>query len=157
MPKKEERDRMLEGIIAKYKVASTGAMQRIEEVPLRMGGNFYKSKDGNMTLVRSRDKRLISVVNFERNSDQGKHFKVLAFTTKLKVFPIADELNEGLNQYYKGVMDSFESIVEISFVGKSQYLQMVYMEKQSRPIAEQMDFGADAERKRSMREPSQRS
>ena len=57
------------GIIALYKVTSSGGLKRMNEVNIQMGRNFFPSKDGNMTLTRSYDKRWISLVNFDKNDD----------------------------------------------------------------------------------------
>lgn len=76
-----------------YKVSNTGGMQRINEHPLHMGRAFVPSLHGNMQFTRSRDKRLISIANFQRASPNGDHFKVLAWTTKLKPFEVSEALN----------------------------------------------------------------
>lgn len=65
-----------------------------------MGRNFSISKDGNMTLTRSRDKSLISLLNFDRQNQQGRFFKLLAWTVKLKPIPVSEVLNEALSKYY---------------------------------------------------------
>ena len=56
---------MLEGFLAAYKVNNSGGMKRIGEVDIKMGRKFFPSKNGNMTLTRSYDKKLISLANFD--------------------------------------------------------------------------------------------
>ena len=56
-----------------------------------------------MKLTRSKDKKIISITNFDENHPDGLFFKTLAFTNKLKVFSTADNfemLNNGMNYYY---------------------------------------------------------
>lgn len=65
--KNQDSERIIEGIVAQYKVSNSGNMQRINECPLRMGRNFTPSRDGNMQMVRSRDKSKITIVNFQRD------------------------------------------------------------------------------------------
>ena len=56
--------------------------------------------NGNMTLTRSRDKRVVSLVNFDRHDPFGDYFKLMAWTIKLKPWPISQKLNNGLNEYF---------------------------------------------------------
>jgi hypothetical protein len=62
-------------------------MIRLNETSVSMmGRKFYESKDGNMTLIRSTDKRCISLVNFEPDNSNDNFFKLLAWTIKLVPF-----------------------------------------------------------------------
>lgn len=92
-------------------------MQRVHEVSVKMGRKFFPSKNGNMMLTRSRDKKLISLVSFDRDNMYNDHFKVLAWTTKLRPHPVSQELNDGLNSYFAGCSNTFDSLEEIMFVG----------------------------------------
>lgn len=134
--KTQDSDCIIEGILAEYKVSNTGSMQRINECPLKMGRNFIPSQNGNMVMVRSRDKSKITIVNFDKDHPQGLHFKMLAFTTKLKAVPLNDALNVGMSKYYTSVKDRFDVLVEVSLVGRSKYAQMVYIESVSRDLQE---------------------
>ena len=111
-------------------------MQRIHEVPIHMGRTYFPSKDGNMTLTRSKDSKLISLVNFNANEPHGDHFKIMAWTTKLVPFKINQELNEGMNHYYATVKKNFDSMVEICFMGRNEYVMMIYFESQERSFQE---------------------
>jgi hypothetical protein len=82
-----------------------------------MGRNFFPSKNGNMMLTRSRDKRRISLTNFDPKDPDGDYFKVLSWTTKLQECPTNPLLNKGMNQYYATIKDSFYQLVEICFIG----------------------------------------
>lgn len=73
-------------IMAIYKVNAAGGMRRFAEVDVEMGRRFFSSQDGNMTLTRSYDKKLISLANFERNHKNKEYFKIKAWTTKLGAF-----------------------------------------------------------------------
>lgn len=62
-----------------------------------MGRSFFKSGNGNMVLTRSRDKRVVSLVNFNRQDPKGEYFKIMAWTIKLKLWDVNPKLNKGLN------------------------------------------------------------
>ena len=72
-------------------------MQRINECPLKMGRNYTPSRNGNMMMVRSRDKSKITIVNFDRKHPDGKYFKILAFSTKLKPIPLQEDITKDLD------------------------------------------------------------
>ena len=114
--------------MALYKVSKTGGMQRVHDVELKMGRRFFPSSSGNMTLTRSRDKTRIALVNFERHNVFGDFFKVMAWTVKLAKVEVKQELNEGMNRYYSGVKNSFDELVEVAFVGRCDYVMMIYVE-----------------------------
>lgn len=65
--KKNANDVLIEGYVCLYKTNNKGGMQRLNQIETRMGRTFFKSINGNMTLTRSRDKRVVSMVNFDRN------------------------------------------------------------------------------------------
>jgi hypothetical protein len=65
-----------------------------------MGRLFTPSRQGNMVLQKSKDKKIVSVTNFNRGSETEEYFKTLAWTNKLKKFETPDEfnaLNLGMN------------------------------------------------------------
>ena len=104
-----------------------------------MGRKFFPSLNGNMVLTRSKDKKVVSLTNFDRESTNGDYFKTLAWTIKLKVFETADEfelLNSGMNQYFNTIKDTFDELIEVSFVGNSKFVQLVYMEAKPRTLVE---------------------
>ena len=121
---KKDDSKMVEPIIAFYKVTAIGGMQRVNEVEVKMGRKFFPSADGNMTLTRSKDKKIISLVNFNEKDKFGNFFKVLAWTCKLKAFNISEKLNEGMNQYFRYIQkdNTFDKLCEVSFVGNSKYV-----------------------------------
>jgi len=139
---KKDDSKMVEAIIAFYKVTAIGGMQRINEVEVKMGRKFFPSQDGNMTLTRSKDKKIISLVNFNEKDKLGNFFKVLAWTCKLKAFNISEKLNEGMNQYFRYIQkdNTFDKLVEVSFVGNSKYVQLIYIEKQERSMEEKQAY-----------------
>jgi len=51
-----------------------------------MGRKFFPSLNGNMTLRRSRDKKIISLTNFDRFDENNEFFKIKAWTIKLKPY-----------------------------------------------------------------------
>lgn len=105
-------------------------MRRTKEIELKMGRIFCKSQNGNMTLTRSMDKKLISVVNFNPNHDYGQYFKVVAFTAqKLDKHELNDKLGDGMNNYYSLMKDTFHELVQVQFIGQSQYVMLTYIEK----------------------------
>jgi hypothetical protein len=79
-------------IMAIYKVNAAGGMRRFAEVDVDMGRRFFSSQDGNMTLTRSYDKKLISLANFEREHENKEYFKIKAWTTKLGAFDLNQKL-----------------------------------------------------------------
>lgn len=90
-----------------------------------MGRKFFQSINGNMTLTRSKDKKIISLTNFDVSNPHGEYFKTLAWTNKLRIFSTADNfelLNIGMNNYYSEHQDSFDELVEVSFVGNSKFV-----------------------------------
>lgn len=94
---------MVEAILALYKVTPLGGMQRSNQVDVKMGRKFFVSENGNMVLTRSKDKKVVSLTNFDPQNGQGEYFKTLAWTNKLKKFETADEfelLNNGMSYYY---------------------------------------------------------
>lgn len=127
---------MFEGILALYRVNDKGQMRRILQSPLRMGRRFMKPANGNMTLTRSRDKKLVSIVNFDREDQTGQVFKIMAFTIRLQRYELDDNLNQGLNNYYQRVKDTFCELIEITFIGKCQYMMLSYWERKERIQAE---------------------
>jgi hypothetical protein len=50
-------------------------MKKINETSLNMNHRFQESKDGNMTLTRSTDKKVFSIVNFDKYDPNDKYFK----------------------------------------------------------------------------------
>ena len=55
-----------------------------------------------MVLTRSTNKLLISLVNFDRNNQYEEYFRVFAWSSKmLKAHPISENLNSGLNTYFR--------------------------------------------------------
>ena len=72
-----------------------------------MGRNFIPSKNGNMMLTRSRDKRRISLTNFDPKDQDKDYFKILSYTTKLVECPTNPKLNEGMNKYFETIKDTF--------------------------------------------------
>ena len=90
---KDEKHMYNLGIIGLYKVAPSGGLKRLDECPIKMGNrNFYPSRDGNMTLTRSYDKRLISLLNFSQDDEEQKYFQLKAWTTKLEPWAISDDV-----------------------------------------------------------------
>ena len=90
-------------------------------------------------MTRSKDKKVISLTNFEENHPEGQYFKTLAFTNKLKIFSTADNfemLNNGMNYYYSQNLDNFDELVEVSFVGNSKFVQLIYIEAKERSLIE---------------------
>ena len=138
--KGKEEPKMVEAILALYKVTPLGGMQRSIQVDVKMGRKFFSSENGNMVLTRSKDKKVISLTNFDENDDNGEYFRTLAWTNKLKKYETADEfqsLNIGMNAYYSKVKDSFDQLVEVSFVGNSKFVQLIYIEAKARSLVEQ--------------------
>ena len=101
---KSQEKPMVEAILAIYKVTAVGGMQRSNQCNVKMGRKYFPAKNGNMMLTRSKDKKVISLVNFDRDNEKGEYFKVLAWTNKLKMFSPNDHyeiLNSGLNMYFE--------------------------------------------------------
>jgi len=101
-----------------------------------MGRNYFPAKDGNMTLTRSKDCKLISIANFNANDPQENHFKIMAWTIKLEPYKLNQELNEGMNHYYSSIKKNFDSLIEICFMGRNEYVMMIYYETQERSFQE---------------------
>ena len=80
-------------IMAIYKVNAAGGMRRFAEVDVEMGRRFFSSQEGNMTLTRSYDKKLISLANFEHKHEHKEYFKIKAWTTKLGAFDLRSDMH----------------------------------------------------------------
>jgi len=106
-----------EGVISLYQINQKGCMKKANEVSLHMNNRFQGSKDGNMTLTRSTDKKVFSIVNFDRYDSNDKFFNFHAWRMNLKTWlPHSgsyDALNEGLNQYYKKVINNFDKLESV--------------------------------------------
>ena len=130
---------MVEGVIALYKVSPMGGMQRSAQVEMNMGRKFLQAGKGNMVLTRSKDKKIVSVTNFDQDAPDGEYFKTLAWTSKLKPFLAGEELrslDEGMSTYFHKIKDAFVELIEVSFVGSSKYVQLIYMEAKERDLEE---------------------
>lgn len=93
-----------------------------------------------MVMTRSKDKKIVSLTNFDRTNPDGLFFKTLGWTNKLKVFSTADNfelLNNGMNDYFSRNAESFDQLVEVSFVGNSKFVQLIYIEARERSLVEQ--------------------
>lgn len=116
-----------------------------------MGRKFVSSIHGNMVLQRSKDKKVVSITNFDSASPTGEYFKSLAWTNKLKKFETPDEfasLNNGMNAYFDKVHRKFDELIEVSFVGNSKFVQLVYLEATERSLQEQQQFEQQIAKKR---------
>jgi hypothetical protein len=109
-------------------------MKKINEVSLQMNHRFLCSQDGNMTLTRSTDKKVFSIVNFDMYDPNDKFFKFGAWRINLKPWlphtGSLDALNEGLNQYYKKVINNFDKLISVQLVGQCHYVKLEYVEKE---------------------------
>ena len=142
--KKAENAQMIEGIIGLYKVTALGKLEKYSEVDLNMGRKFMPSSKGNMVLTRSKDKKIVSITNFDREDKNENYFKFLAWTNKLKPFPKSGHdfsiLESGINKYYSAIKDSFDELVELSLVGGSKFVQLIYYEAKQRDLKEQQEY-----------------
>jgi hypothetical protein len=125
---REENKMYAEPVIAMYNINSVGHMQRRDNVPVTMLRRYHPSDGANMTFSRSRDKTIISLTHFERYSAKSDHFKILAWTIALNPWPVCEDLNVGLNQFYVTYCNSIEKIEELQFVGRCNYLLLTYIE-----------------------------
>ena len=94
-------------------------------------------------MTRSKDKKIVSLTNFDRYNPEGLFFKTLAWTNKLKVFSTADNfemLNNGMNEYFLHHSETFDQLVEVSFVGNSKFVQLIYIEAKERSLVEQQQY-----------------
>ena len=158
---------MLEGFLAAYKVNNSGGMKRIGEVDIKMGRKFFPSKNGNMTLTRSYDKKLISLANFDKKArattkndeevDEKKnvpeYFKIKAWTSKLEAYyyGLSEEefektdqrLHEEINYYYHKNCKTFDELVSVTFANRSNWIELVYIERKSRSEEEMQGYEED--------------
>lgn len=82
---KKDDAQMIEGIIALYKVSSKGTLQRLMQDSIVMDRRkFFPSQKGNMVLTRSKDKKIISLTNFDEFDANNEYFNIQAWTIKLK-------------------------------------------------------------------------
>lgn len=56
---------------------------------------------------------------------------------------LSDKLQDALNFYFKSARDKFDQLVEVSFVGENNYLQLVYLEKRKRSSRELKELEAE--------------
>jgi hypothetical protein len=123
-----------EGIISLDQINLQGCMKKVNEVSIEMIRRFIPSKDGNMTLTRSTDKKVFSITNFDRYDPSDKFFLFQAWRINLKKWlphsGSLDKLNEGLNQYFKKVVNNFEKLVQVQLVCQCHYVLLEYVEKE---------------------------
>ena len=93
-----------------------------------------------MMLTRSKDKKLISLVNFDLSDKNDKIFKVLAWSVKLVKYDLSDKLNDGINAYFKDLKHTIDKLVEVSFVGNNHFLMIVFVEQGKRPEQEMSEI-----------------
>jgi hypothetical protein len=102
-----------------------------------MGRKFFKSENGNMVLTRSKDKKILSLTNFDKYDENEEFFKIQAWTIKLKPYCTPDlfqRLHSSINSYYSRNMNDFDELVELSFVGLGKFVQLIYIESKQRDI-----------------------
>ena len=58
-----------------------------------------------------------------------------------------------MNQYYISVKEKFDDLVEISLIGKSKYVQMIYIEKVERDQQEIDEYEQEINTKFTKRTP----
>lgn len=120
-----------------------------------MGRKFFPSKNGNMVLTRSKDKKIISLTNFEKFHPNEEFFKIKAWTVKLSRFKSQDNfvsLQHGMNQYYARNKGSFDELIEVSFVGGGKFVQLIYMESVERDLVQQQQYELLMQEKQQERE-----
>ena len=103
---------MFQPILCKYEVNAQGTMTKRCEIDVKMGRKLIKPHNGNMSLTRSRDRKTITLTNFEKNNDSGQYFKVFAWNaTNLKAFEITEEFHKAINRYYDNNKDIFGDVI----------------------------------------------
>ena len=103
-----------------------------------------------MVLTRSKDKKVISLTNFDEFDQRKEYFKIQAWTIKLqKIVPPDnfEQLNRAMNKYYESVKSSFDTLIEIAFVGGClyqetghRYVEFKYLESKPRGLQEQQEY-----------------
>lgn len=94
-------DQMAQGILCLYTVNPEGGLMKRMETDVRMGRKFMKPKGGNMSLTRSKDRRLVSITNFEKDNAKGDYFRVYAWSTRmLRQVEVSERLRASMNRYY---------------------------------------------------------
>ena len=122
-------DQMAQGILCLYTVNPEGGLMKRMETDVRMGRKFMKPKGGNMSLTRSKDRRLISITNFEKDNPKGDCFRVYAWSTRmLRQVEVSERLRASMNGYYREQKAQFQELVEVSFCGAGEYVQLIYIE-----------------------------
>ena len=116
-----------------------------------MGRKFFPSKSGNMELTRSRDKKVISLTNFDREDANGEFFKIKAWTSKLAVYrgPSKDDfesLNKGISHYFAEHKETFDKLLQLNFCGNSKFIQLTYLESVVRDLPQQQAYELEMER-----------
>ena len=85
-------------------------------------------------MTRSTDKKVFSIVNFDKFDPNDQFFKLQAWRINLKpLLPKSgtmDLLNEGLNKYYKKVVNNFEKLVSVQLVNSCTMAKLEYVEKE---------------------------
>lgn len=98
------------------------------EVNANMGRKLLKPYLGNMSLTRSRDRKIVSVTNFEKDNKDGQYFRVYAWQViNLKTVEISEAFHKCINQYYVENRDIFGEVIEVSFCDKKRLIQLIYV------------------------------
>ena len=56
--------------------------RKLQAKDVKIERKFFPSENGNMTLTRSSDKKIVSLVNFYREDKYNQFFKIYAWTPK---------------------------------------------------------------------------
>lgn len=92
---------MVQGILCQYIVNPEGGIMKQMETDVKMGRKFMKPQGGNMSLTRSKDRKLISITNFEKDNPNRDYFRMYAWSTKMfRQIEVSMRLHFSMNNYY---------------------------------------------------------
>lgn len=120
---REPPDQMLQGILCQYIVNPEGGIMKHMETDVKMGRKFMKPQGGNMSLTRSKDRKLVSITNFEQDNPNGDYFRIYAWSTKMfRRIDVSARLHVSMNNYYFRNKECFHELVEVAFCGGGEYV-----------------------------------
>lgn len=132
---------MVQGILCQYVVNPEGGIMKQMETDVKMGRKFMKPQGGNMSLTRSKDRKLVSITNFEKDNPNKDYFRIYAWSTKIfRQIEVSMRLHFSMNNYYFKNKEFFHELVEVAFCGGGDYVQLIYVQQRERSLQEQQEY-----------------
>lgn len=81
-----------------------------------------------MTLCRSKDKKIISLCNFDKANKLNDNFILEAWKMDLTPVPVNKAVTDSMSIFYNSEKEHVSKLEEVSFIGNCKYVKMTYIE-----------------------------